>query len=206
MATTHTPTTKAKVTNSYNLYIASAISDTEEEILRKLKDGQHDALDYLFDNYYNTMCNKALFYVKNPDRAEDVVQDVFLNIWKKRSEISINSTLKGYLMKCVTNRSLNFLRDRKSYTNELDEQIMDDSVSIEEKIYYNETQEMILDHINALSPRCRQIFIMNRIDQMKYREISQELGISIKTVEHHVAKALRFMREKLSGLKQLSYC
>ena len=202
MTTTSTPTTAS----SYNLTDTSTLSDREKEILTKLKAGQHEALDYLFDNYYNTMCNKALFYVKNTDRAEDIVQDVFLNIWKKRSEISINATLKGYLMKCVTNRSLNYLRDRKTHTNELDEQIVDNSLSIEERIYYGETEQIILDHINTLSPRCRQIFIMNRIDQMKYKEISQELGISIKTVEHHVAKGLHYMRERLTGLRKMSYC
>jgi len=109
-------------------------------------------------------------------------------------------------MKCVTNRSLNYLRDRKTHTNELDEQIVDNSLSIEERIYYGETEQIILDHINTLSPRCRQIFIMNRIDQMRYKEISQELGISIKTVEHHIAKALHYMRDRLTGLRKMSYC
>jgi RNA polymerase sigma-70 factor (ECF subfamily) len=202
MITTLTPTSSSSTT----FYPAlKADASQEEEILRQLKLGQAKAIDYLFDQYYNLMCNKALSYVKNTNRAEDIVQDVFLNIWRKRSEINIHSTFKGYLLKCVTHRALNYIRDSKSHCAELDDQIMDNSLGIEDEMYYNDTEQIIMHYIDTLSPRCRQIFIMNRIDQMKYKEISNELGISIKTVEHHIAKALHFMRERLSDLKQLSY-
>lgn len=205
MTTTSTLNDDSSTMSNYNPVI-NMISSKEKEILKQLKLGQHEAMDYLFDSYYNMMCNKALSYVKNSNRAEDIVQDVFLNVWKKRTEINIHSTFKGYLLKSVTNRALNYIRDKKTPTAELTDQIMDHSLSIEEEIYYSETEQMILEYIDKLPPRCRQIFIMNRIDQMKYKEISKELGISIKTVEHHIAKALHFMREKLAGLKQLSYC
>lgn len=205
MTTTSTLNNSTSTIGNYNPVI-NMISYKETEVLKQLKLGQHEAMDYLFDNYYNMMCNKALSYVKNSNRAEDIVQDVLLNIWKKRTEINIHSTFKGYLLKSVTNRALNYVRDKKRPTSELTDQIMDKSLSIEEEMYYSETEQMILEYIDTLPPRCRQIFIMNRIDQMKYKEISHELGISIKTVEHHVAKALRFMREQLAGFKQLSYC
>ena len=78
---------------------------------------------------------------------------------------------------------------------------MDVSAGVEEKIYYNETEQIIMNEVNKLSPRCRQIFIMNRLDQMKYKEIAAELEISVKTVEHHIAKGLHILRNSLAGLR-----
>ena len=83
---------------------------------------------------------------------------------------------------------------------------MDLSSNIEGQIYYKETEKKIMEQINALSPRCRQIFIMNRFDKKKYKEVAAELEISIKTVEHHIAKALHYLRNNLTDLRQLSAC
>ena len=197
--------TTSYLKNPENTLLPS-LRDEEKDILKELKAGQHEAMDYLFDRYYNMMCSKALHYVHDSEKAEDIVQDVFFNIWKKRAEMDIHFSIRAYLIRCVTNRALNYIRDKKRITFELDDQIKDHSTNIEEDIYYSETEKFILDQINTLSPRCRQIFKMNRIEQMKYKEIAVELNISIKTVEHHIAKGLHFVREKLIGQKQMSYC
>ena len=124
-----------------------------------------------------------------------------MNIWKKRAQIKIESSLKAYLYRSVTNRSLNHLRDKRNRVEEIEDKYMDVSAGVEEKIYYNETEQIIMNEVNKLSPRCRQIFIMNRLDQMKYKEIAAELEISVKTVEHHIAKGLHILRESLAGLR-----
>ena len=139
--------------------------------------------------------------VKDDSAAEDVVQEVMLKIWKKRAQIKIESSLKAYLYRCVTNRSLNYLRDKRNHAEQIEDTYLDVSADVEEKIYYSETQEIIMEHVNKLSPRCRQVFIMNRLDQMKYKEIAAELEISVKTVEHHIAKGLMILRESLAGLR-----
>ena len=184
----------------------TTLTEKEGVILDQLSAGDHRAMDYMFDTYYNMLCNKALGYVKDTDKAEDVVQDVMLNIWKKRATIKIDSTLKGYLLRSVVNRSFNVIRAQKNHTVEFEDNIIDASGDIEEKIYYSETEQIVMNHVNKLSPRCRQIFIMNRLDQMKYREIAAELEISTKTVEHHIAKALHILRDSLSGLRMVSAC
>ena len=173
----------------------------EKSILTQLAAGNNKAMDYMFDNYYNALCNHANRVVKDDTAAEDIVQEVMLTIWKKREQITIESSLKAYLYRCVTNRSLNHLRDKKNHVEEIEDKFMDVSADIEEKIYFNETHQIIMEQVNKLSPRCRQVFIMNRLEQMKYKEIAAELEISVKTVEHHIAKGLMILRDSLSGLR-----
>ncbi len=124
-------------------------------------------MDYLFDTYYEVLCNKALRYAKDYVKAEDTVQDIFRNIWKKRGNLNMQISLKAYLSRCVTNRSLNHIRDNRKYMVELEETLVDNSCGVEEDTYYEETEKIIYKLINRLSPRCCQVFIMNRIEQMK---------------------------------------
>ena len=193
-----TTTTSKPTTPTLTL---TSTKEVESNIIASLTAGNHAAMDYLFDNYYNSLCNHALRLVKDASIAEDVVQEVMMTIWKKRAQINIDSSLKAYLYRSVTNRSLNHLRDKRNQVVEIEDKYLDVSADVEEKIYYNETEQIIMNEVNKLSPRCRQIFIMNRLDQMKYKEIAAELEISVKTVEHHIAKGLHILRESLAGLR-----
>ena len=193
-----TTTTSKPTTTTLTL---TSTKEVESNIIASLTAGNHDAMDYLFDNYYNSLCNHALRLVKDATAAEDVVQEVMMTIWKKRTQIKIESSLKAYLYRSVTNRSLNHLRDKRNQVVEIEDKYLDVSADVEQKMYYNETEQIIMNEVNKLSPRCRQIFIMNRIDQMKYKEIAAELEISVKTVEHHIAKGLHILRDSLAGLR-----
>jgi len=192
-------TTRSKPTTP--TITSTSTKEVENNIIARLAAGNHVVMDYLFDNYYNTLCNHALRLVKDASVAEDVVQEVMMTIWRKRAQIKIESSLKAYLYRSVTNRSLNHLRDRRNRVEEIEDKYMDVSADIEERIYYNETEQIIMNEVDKLSPRCRQIFIMNRFDKMKYKEIAAELEISVKTVEHHIAKGLHILRDSLAGLR-----
>jgi len=157
---------------------STSTKEVETDIIARLAASEHDAMEYLFDNYYNSLCNHALRFVKDASVAEDVVQEVMLTIWKKRAQIKIESSLKAYLFRSVTR------------VEEIEDKYMDVSADVEEEIYYNETEQIVMEHVNRLSPRCRQIFIMNRLDQMKYKEIAAEL-----------AKGLHILRDSLAGLR-----
>ena len=193
-----TTTTLKPTTTTITL---TSTKEVENSIISRLTAGDHAAMDYLFDNFYNSLCNHALRLVKDATIAEDVVQEVMMMIWKKRAQIKIESSLKAYLYRSVTNRSLNHLRDKRNQVVEIEDRYMDVSADVEQKMYYNETEQIIMNEVNKLSPRCRQIFIMNRLDQMKYKEIAAELEISVKTVEHHIAKGLHILRDSLAGLR-----
>ena len=180
--------------------------ELEKEVLKQLALGHSEAMNYLFDNYYQMLCARAYNYIKEYDKAEDLVQDVLLNIWKKRTSLNIEVSLKAYLYRCVTNRALNYIRDNKSRYVELDAHFEDQSHSVEEAMYYNETEERVFYYINALSPKCKEVFLLSRMENMKYKEIAVALDISAKTVEHHIARALAFLRENLSDVRELAYC
>ena len=113
-----TTTTSKPTTTTLTL---TSTKEVESNIIASLTAGNHDAMDYLFDNYYNSLCNHALRLVKDASVAEDVVQEVMMNIWKKRAQIKIESSLKAYLYRSVTNRSLNHLRDKRNQVVEIED-------------------------------------------------------------------------------------
>ena len=131
------------------------------------------------------------------DDAKEVVHRVFINLWEKRGEIDLSTSLKSYLFTSVHHRSLNVIRDKKKFSSgEVPEMAGEWDVS--SQIESMELEEKIKEVIKSLPEKCREVFEMNRFDGLKYSEIAVELGISVKTVENQMSKALKILREKLS--------
>ncbi len=140
-------------------------------------------------------------YVKDHDIAREIVQDAFANLWEKRDSIQLDRSPKSYLGTSVRNRCLNYLRDHKKF----DRSILEfeglgaghDYVE-HDHLVVDELKASIEKATNDLPDKCRQVFLKNRVENMKYKEIADELDISVKTVEAQMSKALRIMRDKLS--------
>lgn len=154
----------------------------------------------LFRSFFPGLVLFALKYVPDQDTAREIVHNVFLNLWEKRKQVDASSSLKSYLFTSVHNRCLNFIRDQKKF--ERDESLLermdssdfaDGSVRLEEE----ELEKKIYDALQALPAKCREVFVMNRFDGLKYAEIARTLDISVKTVEAQMSKALKILREKL---------
>lgn len=162
-----------------------------------------DQLEVLFMEQYEALHRYAFTILKNSDDAKDVVQSVFLKLWEKRFSLSINSSIKAYLFKSVHNQSIDYLKkqiaDKKRYVHLTMEQA--DKVVVingqEEEQSINEKINGVLDQ---LPPQCRIVFVKSRMEQKKYAEIADELGIAIKTVEAHMGKALKLIRQTLRVL------
>ena len=154
----------------------------------------------LFRSFFPGLVLFALKYVPDHDTAKEIVHTVFLNLWQKRSGLDTRSSLKSYLFTSVYNRCLNFIRDQKKFDR--DETLMErlDSSEFADGSDLLEAQEMeqkIFEALGELPPKCREVFMLNRFEGLKYAEISERLEISIKTVEAQISKALRLLREKL---------
>ncbi|MFK7808116.1 MAG: RNA polymerase sigma-70 factor [Saprospiraceae bacterium] len=157
------------------------------------------AFEKLFKSHFAHLCNFAGQYVADRDAARDICQKVFILLWENREKIDTNQNVRSYLFTAVKNRCLNYIRDQKKYRSHvLDIDIQDIDQSFEEDQFAVEDLQNKIDKaLDALPEKCRQVFEMSRYEEKKYQEIADELSISKKTVEAHMSRALRSLREDL---------
>ena len=155
--------------------------------------------------HYETLCIRAFRLVHDRNLSEDIVQDVFLMLWKRRTEIDFSRPVLPYLTTAVRNRSIDCLRSRKSRgegTCGLD--TLDGYVRClvadrcEEEFDLSWLRHEIDDGVSQLSEQCRRVFLLSRVTGLKNREIAERLNISVKTVEKHIGVALSKLRLRLS--------
>lgn len=147
-----------------------------------------------FKRYYKPLCLFALRYTGGLDDAEDIVQQVFADVWEKNKEGTAILHLKQYLYQAVRNRCLTWLLQQEPQQSEENPPEPIDT-SVEEQIQVAERDARLWDSINQLPTERRRIFLLSKRDGLKYSEIAEELGISIKTVENQMSKALKSLRE-----------
>ncbi len=175
---------------------------TDSELYILLKQGDEKAFEHLFHKYYPSLCLFARQYMEDDEKAEEIVQDMFVKIWSKRKELTIETSFKQYLLRSVKNQCLNLLQHlkiRQKYAQKIKEDAKDDlgtpflmEFGLAEKIEAS---------INSLPEKRKEIFKLSREDGLKYREIADELGISVKTVEAQMGLALKQLREMLKDYK-----
>ena len=139
-------------------------------------------------------------YVKSPEDADEIVNDTFLVLWEKRHEELQEVTVKSYLYTIVRNKSLNFLKKKKLNEVVLDPEfeIASPVISPIEQLQAKETEKAIFEIIERLPPKCKQIFILSRKEQMSNKEIASLLELSEKTVENQITIAIRIIKESLN--------
>ena len=169
---------------------------------QQIANGDHSAYEALFKEHYRPLCAFAFQYVKSSDDAEEVVQDLFVKLWQDRKKLNITSSLKAYLFTAVRNRSLNAIN--KSKRNEaLPEEMVDNSQNEVDEDEEELRNARVQTAIEQLPEMRRKVFKMSRFDGLKYREIAEQLGISIKTVENQMGSAFKTLRNELADLMPL---
>ncbi len=176
----------------------------EKILIENLKKGDVDAYEYLFKEYFDWLCNYIFKLSGNRSLSKDIVQETMMRIWEKKHQITIKESLKAYLFKSCHNQFLLQLRKDKKKHDLLDkirwDAIYDTYLEQKEDVQINSGLLKLEELIDKLPPKCKEIFIMNKLERRKYREIAEDMGISIKTVENHMSKALRIIRENASVL------
>ena len=150
-----------------------------------------------FRQYFPPLMAFARKILVDEDDAREVVHKVFINLWEKREEIDLSVSLKSYLFTSVHNSSLNVIRDRKKFSGDEVPDIASE-VDIEAQMDAMELEGQIMKVIAELPEKCKEVFEMSRFEGLKYNEIAEKLGISVKTVENQMSKALKVLREKLA--------
>jgi len=156
--------------------------------------------EQLFKTHYAALHAYAQVIVKDEDIAEEIVQGMFLKFWEKRENLQI-SAIKAYLYKCVYHDSLNYIRQEQTKNRYQEFTVHTMNTEHEPaslKVELSELQTHLRNALNELPEQCRTIFQMSRFEELKYREIADQLGLSIKTVENQMGKALKILRFKLA--------
>jgi len=177
----------------------------EQQQLRKIRKGDLNSFEKLFYRFYPGMFSYAESLIKKEEIAEEVVQDVFYNIWKNRESLRITTSWQSYLYRSVYNNSMMYLRKRRR------ESLLDEAYLPEhptgfpdpsEEMQYQEVTDLVSRTIEKLPARTREIFRLNRQEGFTYREIAEKLSISVKTVEANMGKALKALRSSLEKYGQ----
>ncbi|AWW32126.1 RNA polymerase sigma-70 factor [Echinicola strongylocentroti] len=158
-----------------------------------------------FNSHFQALYAYACMLVKDEDEAEEIVQTVFLKIWEKRESIAITSSLKAYLYQMVYRDSMNHIRHQKVKQKHQDitlHQINDNGLQMDEG-QDHELMDALKKALQGLPEKCRKVFLLSRYETLKYQEIADRLGISVKTVETHMGKALKHLRVELADFLPL---
>ena len=171
----------------------------DAEVSNKLRSGDKKVLQWLFDQYYTQLVRYALKITSDPQISEEIVQDVFIAIWNNRKKTEIKS-YSAYLSRAVRNKCITHIQSAFTGHEEI-EGVMhvarDDSSS--GSMEKEELSEALKEAEDLLPKQTRLVFSLSRHTEMTYSEISQELAISVKTVEYHISKAFKIMRSFLSN-------
>lgn len=143
-------------------------------------------------------------YTRDLEEAKNLVHEVFMALWEKFESLPADTNHRSYLFTAVKNRSLNYLRDRKMH---LSVDRVEDTAATEAsgRVEVSELEKEIELAINTLPERCRIIFEMSRFEEMKYAEIAEKMGISVKTVEAQMSKALNILRNHLTDFLSILF-
>ncbi|WP_319268524.1 RNA polymerase sigma-70 factor [uncultured Draconibacterium sp.] len=184
--------------------------ESDKDIKELLKSialkGDERAFKLLFDKYSTSLYQFSFSFLKNKSLTEEVVSDVFFRVWLNRSELINILNLKSYLFKATYNTSISYLtqQNKKSAISleEVEVELGVDLICPETELINKELKELISEAIENLPPRCKIIYKMAKVEQMKYKEIAELLDISVKTINHQLSIALKRIGEVIKKYLQ----
>lgn len=172
---------------------------TDEQLIVLLKKDSGKAVEKIFQKYYTFLCKVVYRILPDAVLVEDLVQEVFMELWRKHPTIRVQSSLKAYLKRATVNKTLNYIRDNKMKFESEDStyKMEGNLVPVNKQMEANELQQLVQVAVDYLPERCRIIFTLSRFEQLSYKEIAQKLDISVKTVENQISKAIKILKKQL---------
>ncbi len=172
---------------------------TDDELLHRLPQAGEPIMELIFRRHYEAVCKAAFRIIPEQSTAEDLAQDVFYELWRRKDSLQITTSLGAYLRRAAVNKALNELRARKIKLED------DDGVGLvpsadadaQRMLETEELQQLLSDSVASLPEKCRLVFVLSRFEGMSYAEIAEQLHIAPKTVENQISKALRLLRRAL---------
>lgn len=184
-------------------------SSADRALLSALKEGDEQALRRIYDLAYIGLVRDLRRLIRDEDTCRDIAQEVFVELWRKRETLQVHTSLQAYLRRAAVNRAINFLKtqqridlqaDDQHWHNEADTQDTDADIREQQ----GQLETALHQAIENLPEKCRIVFTLSRFEQMSHREIAEQLGISVKTIENQITKAMKTLRETLTRYGQMS--
>ncbi len=177
---------------------------SDAELWNLIVKDDHKAFAAMFQRHWLRLYKTALQHVKDPEASEEIVHDLFLNIWNRRNFLVINDFDK-YLKAATRYQVYAYIKKNKTVTIEYRESLSEELEGYEvntadEKIAYEELEGQLVYHLRSLPERCREIFFLSRVQQLNNNEIAEKLGISKRTVENQITRALQCIRFNMKDI------
>ncbi len=173
-------------------------------LLKGLKGGDHECFQQLFNRYSQPLFRFSLSYLKSEQAAEDVVQEVFLKVWRRRKEINTSKSFQSYLFTIALNairKQFNKLAGANQLRHDLLISFAQNKDTFGEKDDFEELVEKLEEFIRLMPERRRKIFRKKKLEGKSQKEIAEEFSITTKTVEYHITEAMKFLKKEFDKLR-----
>lgn len=183
---------------------AAAPQPSDDELAARLRDGDRAAFEGLFRAHYAPLVRHAARLAGSTAEAEELVQEVFLQLWSRRETLAIRESPVAYLYRGVRNRALNAVRHERvvrTWAQSQPPEAAEPAVASADTAAEDEVARAVRDAIAALPDRCREIFLLSREQGLTYAQIAATLGLSVKTIETQMGRALKSLRERLASFR-----
>lgn len=179
----------------------------KRRLIKKKKTNEEEDFEVVFRKYFTKLVYFAMEYVADFETAREITQETMVTLWDKRHELNLKKDLSGYLYTLVKNRALNHLKHQlaiKKYQNYAQHRYLDyllnqtalNNFSFN-YIEYKQLSKAIQEAVDSLPEKCKNVFIMSRYDGFSHREIAEKMNISVKTIENHIAVAIKKIKRHI---------
>jgi RNA polymerase sigma-70 factor (family 1) len=190
------------VINNPLLYPPVRPVESNETLFQRVKNDDTAAFGIIFKKYYRALCSYSYQLVISRELAEEIVDDVFCNLWSNRKKIDITSSFQAYLMISIRNRSVDCLRrmkgERRYVLNHAEKVVCKQAIACESMVF-DELCHQVDAAVKALPEQCRMIYLMSRDLELPYKDIARTLNISVKTVDTQIGRALKYIRKRIAS-------
>ncbi len=184
----------------------SKLVDKDDLLIKLLQSGDPQAMTEIFREYGSMVTRIVYRMLHDHEAAKDITQDLFISIWEKRNDLNIKNSLKAYLIRAAINEALYYIRSQRRISTLRVNELENPDACLQDKVNNpamaltaQELEEHIQNIIDKLPPKCKLVYRLSRDEEMTYKQIAQELNVSVKVVEKHISKALKTLREALKG-------
>jgi len=178
------------------------MNDKDKYLLHRLKKNDTKVFTDIYNDYWKTLYISSYNLLKDKELCEEIIQDVFTDLWKAREKLEIRISLKSYLYACVRYKVFSEFRKNKIQKVELFEDLNQRFLyaTPETKLMHQELVAQIETIVNTLPTRCQEVYRLSRNKQLSHKEIAEKLNISTKTVENHITHALKILTTALGNV------
>ncbi|WP_163411341.1 RNA polymerase sigma factor [Flavobacterium ajazii] len=177
--------------------MSNLVLNEDKVLIDRLRNGEESALTELYNRFWQCLFMSAYNILKDKEMCEDIIQDIFMNIWNNREKLEIHISLKGYMYACARYQVFSHFKKNK---DKIHVELFDDLdkrfqyATPETLLMHEELVEQINAIVESLPQKCQQVYKLSREEQLSHKEIAAQLDISTKTVENHITKALQTIR------------